>query len=78
MIGNKNWIANPTKKQVIFYLSICLIGWVSLLLSMTNFFTESPFKRNYFIFYFLLVSTMVTAVRVVHNYNRNKRDGLNI
>ena len=78
MIGNKNWIANPTKKQVIFHVSLCLIGWVLLLLPMTNFFTESPFKRSYFIFYFILVSTMVTAIKVVLNYYRNKKNRLEL
>ena len=72
MIGDKNWIANPSKKQLIFFVCLCLIAWVLLSLPMTNYFTESPFKRSYYFYYMLLIASLFMSAKVLRNYFRNK------
>ena len=65
---NKNWIETPTKKQTIIFGLTGIIGTILLIISMTNCLTESPFKGEYFVFFFLLVITVLTTTRLIRNY----------
>ncbi len=69
---NKHWIEAPTKKQTIIFVSIGIFGCIGLLLSMTNFLTESPFRGKYFIFIFFFILTLLTTIRILKNYLKKK------
>lgn len=73
MQETKNWITNPTKKQMIFVVALGLTAFILLLLSMTNFLTESPFKGKYFTFYLLIFTSGVTVYRVCKAYYKNRK-----
>ena len=71
MQQTNNWINNPTKKQMTLVVLLGLTGFILLLLSMTNFFTETPFRGKYLMLYFLLIGASLTVYKVCRNYNRN-------
>ena len=71
MQQTNNWINNPTKKQMRFVILLGLIGIILLLLSMTNFFTETPLQGKYFSLYFLLISSGLIVYKVCRNYYKN-------
>ena len=73
MQETNNWINNPTKKQLKITVLLGLTGFILLLTSMTNFFTETPFKGKYFILYFLLIGSALTVYRVCRGYSKNKK-----
>jgi len=66
------WIKNPTKKQLIFLTLIWLTGLLFLLLSMTNFFSESILNKKYFILYFLLLISVLAMAGVYKNYFKSR------
>jgi divalent metal cation (Fe/Co/Zn/Cd) transporter len=68
MQQTNNWIKNPTKKQMTMTLLIGLIGFVLLLLSMTNFFTETPFQGKYLMLYILQIGAGLTIWKVCRSY----------
>ena len=69
---NKNWVQNPTKKQAMTYGIIGILGMIMLLLSMTNFLTESPFQRKYITLFMLFISSAFTTTSIIRNYLKNK------
>ena len=72
MIHDKTGLQIQLKTSDI--LCINLFNWLGITPTINDyFFTESPFKRSFFIFYFLLLSTLATAIKVVLNYYGNKR-----
>ena len=72
MNQSNNWINNPTKKQMILVVFLGFTGLVFLLLSMTNFFTETPFQGKYLVLYFLLLGSSLTVFKVCRNYYKDK------
>jgi hypothetical protein len=72
MMINKNWVQNPTKKQAMTYGIIGILGMIMLLLSMTNFLTESPFQRKYITLFMLFISSAFTTTSIIRNYLKNK------
>jgi len=72
MMINKNWVENPTKKQAMTYGIIGILGMIMLLLSMTNFLTESPFQRKYITLFMLFISSALTTTSIIRNYLKNK------
>jgi hypothetical protein len=72
MMINKNWVENPTKKQAMTYGIIGILGMIMLLLSMTNFLTESPFQRKYITLFMLFISSAFTTTSIIRNYLKNK------
>ena len=73
MQQTNNWINNPTKKQLILAVLLGLTGFILLLLSMTNFFTETLFQGKYFILYFLLIGSGLTVYKVCRSYYKNNK-----
>jgi hypothetical protein len=72
MMINKNWVENPTKKQAMTYGIIGILGMIMLLLSMTNFLTESPLQRKYLTLFILFISSAFTTTSIIRNYLKNK------
>ena len=73
MQQTNNWINNPTKKQLTLTILLGLTGFILLLLSMTNFFTETPFQGKYLILYFLLIGSALTVYKVCRSYYKNNK-----
>lgn len=69
----KNWIEKPTKKQTIVFGSIGIVGVIFSILSMTNFLTESPFNKKYFVFFILFILTAVNTTKIISNYLKQKK-----
>jgi len=69
----RNWLRNPSKKQVILVSVIWFVGFACNLLAYTNFFTELPTDNKYIIVHVLQLSaTLITAV-ALFNYFRNRK-----
>ncbi len=60
-----------SKNQVLAIVGICTIGNAFLILSMTNFFSESFLNRKYLLLYFLIAGSIFTAFKVSLNYLKN-------
>ena len=74
MQQNKNWINNPTKNQLLIVITIWLVGVLLLLLAMTNFFIELPFRKKYIFSYFLIVISTITVFQVYRAYKKSKNE----
>ena len=68
-----NWVQNPTKKIVTLYIIFTSIGSLLMLLSITDFFTETPFQKRNITMFMLLMSAIWVCINIVGNYNRNKK-----
>ena len=68
-----NWISNPAKKQMKIAVSLSLIGIFLMLIGITDFFKESPFKGKYFVIYILMLSGIGTAIKIYKNYSKNAK-----
>jgi hypothetical protein len=73
MQQTNNWIKNPTKKQLSVTVLLGVAGFILLLLAMTNFFTETPFRAKYLMIYFLLVANILTVYKVSKAYYKNNK-----
>ncbi|MEO7316512.1 MAG: hypothetical protein ABIW47_15085 [Ginsengibacter sp.] len=63
---NKNIIKPYTKKQIIFLVSTGIFGIGAVILLMTNFLTESPFKEQpsfLILMLFIIVLGMTLIIR---------------
>jgi hypothetical protein len=67
-----NWVQNPTKKIVILYIIFTSISSLLILLAITNFFTENPFKWKFALIYMLLIFSISRCINIVRNYYKNK------
>jgi hypothetical protein len=72
MRTKNNWVENPTKKQALTFSIIGILSMILLLLSMTNFLTESPFQGKYITLFMLFISSTYTTTRIIRNYVKNK------
>ena len=70
---NRNWFETPTKKQTIIFGLTGIVGIILLILSMTNYLTESPFQRKYVSFVLLLVPCVLTTTAIINNYIKQSR-----
>jgi predicted neutral ceramidase superfamily lipid hydrolase len=57
-----------SKIQLTVIIIVCIIGNAMLILSMTNFLTESFFKGKYLLLYVLILGSIFTAYKVTVNY----------
>jgi hypothetical protein len=73
MQETNNWIKNPTKKQMTLVVILGLAGFILLLLSMTNFFSETIFQGKYLVLYFLLIGSGLTVYKVCRNYYKTNK-----
>jgi len=68
----KNWMNNPSKKNVILFTGASFLGIALLILSTTNLFTESFFQKKYLLIYFLMIGSTVATIKLNINYWKNK------
>ncbi|MGP2570818.1 hypothetical protein ACT4R9_04540 [Ornithobacterium rhinotracheale] len=67
-----NWFQNPTFSQVVIFTIACIFCVALSLLSMTNFFTISPFVGGNLFMWFLIMGAVISTIKLIINYNRNK------
>jgi hypothetical protein len=67
------WTKSPSKKQVITFFSLWLIGSLLLLIAMTNFFTENPLKSKKLQLCWLQIIATFSMIRIWFNYLKVKR-----
>lgn len=68
----RNYIKNPSKKNLILFTLLWLISILLLTLSMTDFFVERFFQKKYFMLYFLMIGSTLSTAKVFINYRKNK------
>ncbi len=71
MKQTNHWIKNPTKKQLIVVVLLGLTSSFLLLLSITNFFTESPFQGKFSGSFFLILASGFAVYQVCRNYYKS-------
>jgi len=73
MDKKKTWVDEPTKKQAIIMFCSWFAGITLLILSITNFFDERPFKRTSVALWLIAFSSTITTMPVIRNYFKNKK-----
>ena len=68
----RNYIKNPSKKNLTLFTLLWLLGIVLLTLSTTDLFSESFFQKKYFMIYFLMIGSTLAIVKVHTNYRKKK------
>ena len=68
----KNWIKNPSKKQIVLISTLWIVGIFLLTISMTDFFSESIFQKKYVMVYFLIIGATLTTFTSHFNYWKSK------
>jgi len=69
---NRNWATHPTKKNLIIFVIIWAASNGLLVLSTTDLFTESFFKKKYILIYAMMIMSTVGLFKVLSNYFRVK------
>ena len=69
-----NWVQNPTKKIVTLYIVLTSIGSLLILLAITDFFSENPFKMKNVLMFMLLIYPLWNCLKLMRNYNNNTKD----
>ena len=73
MIDKKeSFLTNPTKKHLLLFGLLWLIGNGLLTLSITDLFTESFFQKNYMMMYFFMIGSTIAIGKLYINYWKNK------
>jgi hypothetical protein len=72
-----NWMRNPTRKQAIAVFLVWLTSEVLLFAAATDFFRESPFKKEFLGVNFLNFVTTVIVLVTVSNYFRQRKQAKN-
>jgi hypothetical protein len=68
-----NWYQNPTKKTLIVFGLLWLIGNTLLVLVLTDLFTESPLKvKNIIMMFFMIGSTVSVSHLYIKYFKKNK------
>ena len=70
--NKRNFITNPSKKNLIIFTLLWFLGIVLLTLSATDLFTESFFQKKYVLIYFLMIGSTITTIKLYKNYWKNK------
>ena len=68
----RNFIKNPTSKNLISFTLLWFIGIFLLTLSTTDSFTESFFHKKHIIIYFLMIASTIATAKIHINYWKNK------
>jgi len=71
-ILKRNFITKPSKKILILFTSLWIVGITLLILSMTDLFTESFLQKKYIMIYFLMIGSTITIGKLYFNYWENK------
>ena len=72
-VKKKSWLKNPSKKQVVYILAVWIIGITLIILSITDFFTESLFQKEYIVMYALIIGSTFTTFTAFNNYKKNQK-----
>jgi hypothetical protein len=67
----RNYINNPSKKNMILFTLLWLLGIILLTLSTTDLFSESFFQKKYLMIYFLMIGSTLKIVKLYINYWKN-------
>ncbi len=67
-----NWMNNPTRKQLILFTTLWILGITLLLLSMTDLFTESFFQKKNIIVYLLMIGSTLATFKLFRNFLNNR------
>jgi hypothetical protein len=68
----RNYIKNPSKKNLILFTLLWLISILLLTLIMTDVFVERFFQKKYLTLYFLIIGSTLSTAKVFINYRKNK------
>ena len=68
--ANINYIKYPTKKFLLIFLVLWVISNFLIILTSTNFFTESFFNRRYILMYYLMILSSISAIKLILNYKK--------
>lgn len=68
----KNWLTHPTKQNLLIIMAVWFVGNTLLILSATNFFTNSFFDTEYVMSYFMIILTTWTTFKIILNYFKTK------
>ena len=69
-----NWVQNPTKKIVTLYIVLTSIGSLLILLAITDFFSENPFKMKNALMFMLLIYPIWNCLKLMRKYANNTKD----
>jgi hypothetical protein len=69
-----NWVQNPTKKNLTIYIVLTFIGSLLILLAITDFFSENPFKMKNALMFMLLIYPIWNCLKLRRNYTNNTKD----
>ena len=69
-----NWVQNPTKKIIALYIVLTFIGSLLILLAITDFFSENPFKMKNSLMFMLLIYPIWNCLKLMRNYANNTKD----
>lgn len=70
--NSKNFFVYPSKKIVIFFVALCFIGNVLLILAATDLFKEHIFQRKNIMIIGLMSSSILLTFKLYANYLKNK------
>jgi hypothetical protein len=73
MSNKRNWLKNPTRKEVILVVSVWFIAEMLSLLAVTNMFSENLLTRPNLILNSLNFATTLIIIAAIANYIRNKK-----
>ena len=67
-----NYIKYPTRKFLLIIIFLWIISTFLIILSITNFFTESFFNSRYILMYYLMILSSISSIKLILNYKKNK------
>lgn len=67
-----DWINNPTRKQLILFTVLWILGNTLLILSISDLFTESVFQRKYIMIYLLIFGSTLATFNLYRNFLKHK------
>ena len=66
-IYRTNFLKHPSKKVLIVFTALWIIGISLLTLSMTDLFTEPFFQKKYFMLYFIIIGSTIVIGKLYVN-----------
>jgi undecaprenyl pyrophosphate phosphatase UppP len=68
----RNFLKNPSKKNLLLFIFLWLLGIVLLTLTTTDLFAESFFQKKYAMIYMLMIGSTIATAKRYFNYWKNK------
>jgi len=69
--SERNWINNPTKKQLILFTAIWVAGIFLLTIAITDMFRESFFQKRSLMIYILMIISTIATAKLHVNFRNN-------